>query len=151
MKKFLLILLIFNYGCASTGVKNESQLVVDSKDMANVYIYRQGGFMYGGVRAIIKLNNLEVGSIYPKDFLKFYAPEGSNMITVRADPLSLVFGETNIPINFKKGKSYYFITGVNSANVAGAILGGTIGTAIVGGPFPSHQVTKEIFDRNKGK
>ena len=59
--------------------------------------------------------------------------------------------ETNIPINFKKGKSYYFITGVNSANVAGAILGGAIGTAIVGGPFPSHQVTKEIFDRNKGK
>ena len=144
MKKFLLIFLILTYGCASTGVKNESQLIIDSKDMANVSIYRQGGFLYGGVRAIVKLNGTEVGSLYPKDFIKFYAPEGSNLITVKADPLSLVFGQTNIQINFKKGENYYFITGVNSSNVAAAILGGAIGTAIVGGPFPSHQVSKEL-------
>ncbi len=151
MKKFLILLFVLTYGCASTGVKNESQLIVDSKDMANVSIYRQGGFLYGGVRAIVRLNGTEVGSLYPKDFIKFYAPEGSNIITVKADPMSLVFGQTNIPVNFKKGENYYFISGVNSSNVAGAILGGAIGTAIVGGPFPSHQVTKEIFDRNKGK
>ena len=151
MKKLLIILLFLIYGCASTGVKNESQLAVDSKDMANVYIYRQSGFLYGGVRAIVKLNNQEVGSIYPKDFLKFYAPAGGNIITVGGDPLALVFGKTNIQINLEKGKNYYFITGVNVSNVAGAVLGGAIGTAIVGGPFPSHQVTKEIFDRNKGK
>ena len=151
MKKLLIILFFLIYGCASTGVKNESQLAVDSRDMANVYIYRQSGFLYGGVRAIIKLNNQEVGSIYPKDFLKFYAPAGGNIITVGGDPLALVFGKTNIQINLEKGKNYYFITGVNVSNVAGAVLGGAIGTAIVGGPFPSHQVTKEIFDRNKGK
>ena len=151
MKKILIILFFLTYGCASTGVKNESQLTVDSKDMANVYIYRQSGFLYGGVRAIIKLNNQEVGSIYPKDFLKFYAPAGGNIITVGGDPMALVFGKTNIQVNFEKGKNYYFITGVNASNVAGAVLGGAIGSAIVGGPFPSHQVTKEIFDRNKGK
>ena len=151
MKKLLIILFFLIYGCASTGVKNESQLAVDSRDMANVYIYRQSGFLYGGVRAIVKLNNQEVGSIYPKDFLKFYAPAGGNIITVGGDPLALVFGKTNIQINLEKGKNYYFITGVNVSNVAGAVLGGAIGTAIVGGPFPSHQVTKEIFDRNKGK
>ena len=51
------------------------------KDMANVSIYRQGGFLYGGVRAIVRLNGTEVGSLYPKDFIKFYAPEGSSIIT----------------------------------------------------------------------
>jgi hypothetical protein len=152
MKKTFLILILFLInGCASTGIKNESQLGVDSKELANVYIYRQSGFLYMGVRAIIKLNNQEVGSIYPKDFLKFYAPEGKNIITVAGDPLALVFGKTNIEINFEKGKSYYFITGVNQDNVIGAVIGGAIGSAIVGGPFPSHQVTKEVFDSNKGK
>ena len=104
MKKLLIILLFFTYGCASTGIKDESQLAVDSKDMANVYVYRQGGFLYMGVRAIIKLNNQKVGSIYPKDFLKFYAPAGRNIITVSADPLSFVFGKTNIIVEFEKGK-----------------------------------------------
>ena len=153
MKKIVLVLVIglLLSSCASTGVKNESQLAVDSKDMANVYIYRQSGFLYAAVRAIVKLNNQEVGSIYPKDFLKFYAPAGGNIITVGGDPLALVFGKTNIQVNLEKGKNYYFITGVNVSNVAGAVLGGAIGTAIVGGPFPSQQVTKEIFDRNKGK
>ena len=40
-----------------------------------------------------------------------------------------------------------FITGVNKDNVAGAVLGGVIGSAIVGGPFPSQQVNKGTFDR----
>ena len=52
-------------------------------------------------------------------------------------------------MNFEKGKNYYFITGVNSDNVLGAVLGGAIGSAIVGGPFPTQQVNKETFDRLK--
>ena len=51
--------------------------------------------------------------------------------------------------NFEKGKNYYFITGVNSDNVLGAVLGGAIGSAVVGGPFPTQQVNKETFDRLK--
>ena len=74
MRKLLIFLLVLTYGCASTGVKNESQLIVDSKDMANVSIYRQGGFLYGGVRAIVRLNGTEVGSLYPKDFIILSKP-----------------------------------------------------------------------------
>jgi len=33
--------------------------------------------------------------------------------------------------------------------VAGAFLGGMIGTAIVGGPFPTQQVTEELFNKLK--
>ena len=149
MKRLLIFILFFTYGCASTGVKQEVQLQSDSKDMANVYIYRQAGFLYGGVRAIIKLNGQKYGSLYPKDFVKIIVPEGQNILTVAGDPWGGVFGKTDIPVRFEKGKNYYFITGVNSDNVLGAVLGGAIGTAIVGGPFPTQQVNKETFDKLK--
>ena len=151
MKKYLLILLFIFLvsGCASTGVKNETQLRPDSADMANVYIKRKSGLLYMAVRTIVKLNGKDVGSVYPKEFVKIYVPEGQNIITIKADPLSGVFGKIDINMKFKKGKNYYFITGVNTANVGGAFLGGMIGTAIVGGPFPTVRVTKELFDQMK--
>ena len=150
MKKLLIFILIFfTYGCASTGIKQETQLQPDSKSMANIYIYRQAGLLYMGVRAIVKLNGNKVGSLYTKDFVKIYAPTGNNTLTVAGDPWAGVFGKTDIPINFEKGKNYYFITGVNSDNVLGAVLGGAIGSAIVGGPFPTQQINKETFDRLK--
>ena len=150
MRRLLfLILLFFTYGCASTGIKQESQLQLDSKDLANVYIYRQSGFMYMGVRAIVKLDGQKLGSLYTKDFVKINATVGQHTLTVAGDPWAGVFGKTNIPMNFEKGKNYYFITGVNSDNVLGAVLGGAIGSAVVGGPFPTQQVNKETFDRLK--
>ena len=151
MKKFILIVLtsFILVSCASTGVKDETQLRPDSKDMANVYIKRQSGFLYSAVRAIIKLNGQDVASIYAKEFAKIYVSPGENMITIKADPLSGVFGKTDIVLKFEKGKNYYFITAVNPSNVAGAFLGGMIGTAIVGGPFPTQQVTEELFNKLK--
>ena len=86
-----------------------------------------------------------MASIYAKEFTKIYVPPGDNMITIKADPLSGVFGKVDIILKFEKGKNYYFITGVNPKNVAGAFLGGMIGTAIAGGPFPTQQVTEELF------
>ena len=90
MKKFILIVLtsFILVSCASTGVKDETKLRPDSKDMANVYIKRQSGFLYSAVRAIIKLNGQNVASIYAKEFAKIYVPPGENMITIKADPLS---------------------------------------------------------------
>ena len=146
---FVFVLILFTYSCASTGVKNEAQLQSDSKDMANVYIYRQAGFLYMGTRAIVKLNSQKVGSLYTKDFVKINVPEGQHTLTIAGDPWSGVFGKTNIPMNFEKGKNYYFITGVNSDNVLGAVLGGAIGSAVVGGPFPTQRVDKATFDRLK--
>ena len=151
MRKFLIIILIFTYGCASTGVKQETQLNSSSKDMANVYIYRLGGFLYMGVRAIVKINGQKVGSLYAKDFVKIDVPEGQHILTIAGDPWAGVFGKTNIPVKFEKGKNYYFITGVNSSNVLGSVVGGAIGSAVVGGPFPTQQVNQETFDRQKYK
>ena len=150
MRRLIIFFLIFfTYGCSSTGVKQEAQLQSDSKDMANIYIYRQAGFLYMGVRAIVKLNGNKIGSLFTKDFVKIYAPAGQNTLTIAGDPWGGVFGKTDIPMNFEKGKNYYFITGVNSDNVLGAVLGGAIGSAVVGGPFPTQQVNKETFDRLK--
>ena len=94
MKKFILIVLtsFILVSCASTGVKDETKLRPDSKDMANVYIKRQSGFLYSAVRAIIKLNGQDVASIYAKEFAKIYVPAGENMITIKADN-----GKKNIP------------------------------------------------------
>jgi hypothetical protein len=151
MRKLLIIILVFTYGCASTGVKQETQLNSSSKDMANVYIYRLGGFLYMGVRAIVKINGQKVGSLYAKDFVKIDVPEGQHTLTIAGDPWSGVFGKTKIPVTFEKGKNYYFITGVNSSNVLGSVVGGAIGSAVVGGPFPTQQVNQETFDRQKYK
>ena len=100
-----------------------------------------------GVRANVLADGIKQGSLYPKEYIKFFLSEGSHTITIKADTLSGVIGKTIISSNFEKGKNYYFITGVNTDNVAGAVLGGVIGSAIVGGPFPSQQVNKETFDR----
>lgn len=149
MKKITLIFLfgIFLSSCASTGIKDKSSLAVDRSDLANIYFKRQSGFMYMGVRANVFANGIKQGSLYPKEYIKFFLSEGSHTLTVKADPLSGVIGKTIISSNFEKGKNYYFITGVNTDNAAGAILFGVIGSAIVGGPFPSQQVNKEGFDR----
>ena len=151
MKKFILIFLssFILVSCASTGVKDESQLRPDSKDMANVYIKRQSGFLYSAVRTIIKLNGQDVASIYSKEFTKSYVSHGDNMLTIKAEPLSGVFGKVDIILKFERGKNYYFITGVDPKNVASAFLGGMIGTAIAGGPFPTQQVTEELFNKLK--
>ena len=149
MKKIILIFIfgILLNSCASTGVKDMSSLAVDSPDLANIYFKRQSGFLYMGVRANVFADGINHGSLYPKEYIKFFLSEGSHTITIKADPLSGVIGKTIISSNFEKGKNYYFITGVNTDNVAGAVLGGIIGSAIVGGPFPSQQVNKETFDR----
>ena len=149
MKKIILIFIfgILLNSCASTGVKDMSSLIVDRSDLANIYFKRQSGFMYMGVRANVFADGIKQGSLYPKEYIKFFLSEGSHNITIKADPLSGVFGKTIISANFEKGKNYYFITGVNKDNVAGAVLGGVIGSAIVGGPFPSQQVNKETFNR----
>jgi len=148
MKKIFLILaigILFS-SCSSTGVKDFSSLSVDSSDSANIYFKRQSGFLYMGVRANVFANGEKKGSLYPKEYIKFNLSEGAHTLTIKADPLSGVIGKTIITANFEKGESYYFITGVNKDNVAGAVLGGVIGSAIVGGPFPSQQVNKETFN-----
>lgn len=149
MRILLILVLFFSYGCASTGVKQESQLKPYSKDMANVYIYRQAGLIYMANRAIVKLNGQKVGTLYPKDFVKINVSPGYQTITISGNPLAGIIGKTNIPMNFEKGENYYFITGVNKTNALATVLGGVIGSAIVGGPFPTQQVNQETFDRQK--
>ncbi len=148
MRNFLLLLVLgfFLSSCSSTGVKDFSSLSVDRSDLANIYFKRQSGFMYMGVRANVFANGIKQGSLYPKEYIKFNLSEGTHTLTIKADPISGVIGQTIITANFENGQSYYFITGVNKDNVAGAVLGGIIGSAIVGGPFPSQQVTKETFN-----
>jgi len=148
MRKFFLFLAIgiLLSSCSSTGVKDFSSLSVVSSESANIYFKRQSGFLYMGVRANVFVNGIKKGSLYPKEYIKFNLAEGTHTLTIKADPLSGVIGKTIITANFKKGESYYFITGVNQDNVAGAVLGGVIGSAIVGGPFPSQQVNKETFN-----
>ena len=148
MKNFLLLLVIgfFLNSCSSTGVKDFSSLSVDRTDSANIYFKRQSGFMYMGVRANVFANGIKQGSLYPNEFIKFSLSEGVHTLTIQADPISGVIGKTVITASFKNGENYYFITGVNKDNVAGAVLGGVIGSAIVGGPFPSQQVNKETFN-----
>ena len=142
---FLLVISFFLSNCSSTGVKDLSSLSLDESDSANIYFKRQSGFLYMGVRANVYVDGIKQGSMYPKEYIKFNLSEGVHYITIKADPISGVIGKTVISENFEKGQNYYFIVGVNKDNVAGAVLGGVIGSAIVGGPFPSQQVNKETF------
>ena len=146
MKKFLLTLsILFLTSCSSTGVKNISDISPPSLSEGNIYIKRGGGYVLGGTRAIIKINGNEVGSIWTNEFLKVNMRPGNGTLTVAGDLSAGVFGSTNIPVNAEAGKSYYFITGAESDKGIGIFLGGAIGQAITGGPFPTQQVSKEAF------
>ena len=141
----LCFLLIFIQSCSSTGVKNFSQLSNPSSTEANIYFKRLSGFVLSGTRAIIKVNEQTLGSLYNNDFLKIEVPPGNLMLTVAGDPLAGVFGRTDINLNLKAGESYYFLTGVRSGKGLGIVLGGVIGQAATGGPFTIQQVTKNSF------
>ena len=152
MKKFLLtISILFLAGCSSTGVKNISDISPPSLSEGNIYIKRGGGYVLGGTRAIIKINGNEVGSLWTNEFLKVNMRPGNGTLTVAGDLSAGVFGSTNIPVNAEAGKSYYFITGVESDKGIGIFLGGAIGQAITGGPFPTQQVSKEAFFGYQGE
>ena len=101
MKKIILIFIfgILLNSCASTGVKDMSSLIVDRSDLANIYFKRQSGFMYMGVRANVFADGIKQGSLYPKEYIKFFLSEGSHTITIKADPLSGVIGKTIISSN----------------------------------------------------
>ena len=152
MKKFLLTLsILFLTSCSSTGVKNISDISPPSLSEGTIYIKRGGGYVLGGTRAIIKINGNEVGSLWTNEFLKVNMRPGNGILTVAGDLSAGVFGSTNIPINAEAGKSYYFITGVESDKGIGIFLGGAIGQAITGGPFPTQQVSKEAFFGYQGE
>ena len=153
MKKFKInitacFLLIFIQSCSSIGVKDFSQLSPPSSTDANIYLKRLSAFVLSGTRAIIKVNEQTLGSLYNNDFLKINVPPGNQMLTVAGDPLAGVFGRTDIYLNPKSGKSYYFFTGVRSGKGLGIFLGGVIGQAAFGGPFTIQQVTKNSFASN---
>jgi hypothetical protein len=152
MKKFLLtISILFLTSCSSTGVKNISDISPPSSSEGNIYIKRGGGYVLGGTRAIIKINGNEVGSLWTNEYLKVNMRPGNGTLTVAGDLSAGVFGSTNIPVNAEAGKSYYFITGVESDKGIGIFLGGAIGQAITGGPFPTQQVSKEAFFGYQGE
>jgi hypothetical protein len=152
MKKFLLtISILFLASCSSTGVKNISDISPPSSSEGNIYIKRGGGYVLGGTRAIIKINGNEVGSLWTSEYLKVNMRPGNGILTVAGDLSAGVFGSTNIPVNAEAGKSYYFITGVESDKGIGIFLGGAIGQAITGGPFPTQQVSKEAFFGYQGE
>jgi hypothetical protein len=152
MKKFLLtISILFLASCSSTGVKNISDISPPSSSEGNIYIKRGGGYVLGGTRAIIKINGNEVGSLWTSEYLKVNMRPGNGILTVAGDLSAGVFGSTNIPVNAEAGKSYYFITGVESDKGIGIFLGGAIGQAITGGPFPTEQVSKEAFFGYQGE
>ena len=152
MKKFLLTLsILFLTSCSCTGVKNISDISPPSLSEGNIYIKRGGGYVLGGTRAIIKINGNEVGSLWTNEFLKVNMRPGNGILTVARDLSAGVFGSTNIPVNAEAGKSYYFITGVESDKGIGIFLGGAIGQAITGGPFPTQQVSKEAFFGYQGE
>ena len=147
IKKNILLcfLLVFIQSCSSTGVKDFSQLSPPSSTEANIYFKRLSAFVLSGTRAIIKVNEQTLGSLYNNDFLKINVPPGNQMLTVAGDPLAGVFGRTDIYLNLKAGESYYFLTGVRSGKGLGIVLGGVIGQAATGGPFTIQQVTKNSF------
>ena len=152
MKKILLTLsILFLTSCSSTGVKNISDISPPSLSEGNIYIKRGGGYVLGGTRAIIKINGNEVGSLWTNEFLKVNMRPGNGTLTVAGDLSAGVFGSTNIPVNAEAGKSYYFITGVESDKGIGIFLGGAIGQAITGGPFPTQQVSKDAFFGYQGE
>jgi len=152
MRKFLLtISILFLASCSSTGVKNISDISPPSLSEGNMYIKRGGGYVLGGTRAIIKINGNEVGSLWTSEYLKVNMRPGNGILTVAGDLSAGVFGSTNIPVNAEAGKSYYFITGVDADKGIGIFLGGAIGQALTGGPFPTQQVSKEAFFGYQGE
>ena len=62
---------------------------------ANIYFKRLSGFVLSGTRAIIKINEQTLGSLYNNDFLKIEV-QGNQMLTVAGDPLAGVFGRTTL-------------------------------------------------------
>ena len=116
MKKILIILFIIPFlnGCSGTGSKSMPNTSVSNSSASTLYFARKGGYVGGGILAIIKVNGKEIAKLGTNEFIQ-HTVNGSYNINVSAGGMnSLVFGKDSISGIGKKGSKHFFIIGVKT-------------------------------------
>lgn len=116
MKKVLIFLFIIPFlsSCSGTGSKSIPNTSVTNSSGSTLYFARKGGYVGGGVLAIIKVNGREIAQLGTNEFTQ-HTVTGNFNIKVSAGGInSLVFGKDSISGIGKNGSKHFFIIGVDA-------------------------------------
>jgi hypothetical protein len=118
--------------CAATGPKFESE-AAPPEDRATVYVYRESGFVGGGVAYTVSANGVEIAALPAGGYFVYHAAPGEVEFTARTE------AKTSVTIDARAGATYY--------------IKGTIGVGFfVGHPHltvvPNDVGAKEIAECN---
>ena len=114
MKKLLIFLFIIPFlnACSGTGTKSIPNTSVSNSTASTLYFVRKGGYVGGGVLAVIKVNGREIAKLGTKEFTQ-HTVNGNYNIKVSAGGMnSLVFGKDSISGVGKNGSKHFFIISV---------------------------------------
>lgn len=116
--------------CAATGPRFESE-AAPPEGRATVYIYRQSGFVGGGVAYTVSANGVEIAALPAGGYFVYHAAPGEVEFTARTE------AKTSVTIDARPGTTYY--------------IKGTIGVGVfVGHPHltvvPDDVGAKEIVE-----
>lgn len=87
-------------GCATTGPEFEPASAVPP-DRALVYVYREAGFVGGGVSYMVRANDVEIATLPAGGYFVYHASPGEIEFSAKTE------ARTSVTIDAEAGKTYY--------------------------------------------
>jgi len=96
----VLFVLLLVAACATTGPQFEAATGVPA-DRALVYVYREAGFVGGGVSYMVRANDVEVSTLPAGGYFVYHAVPGEIEFSAKTE------ARTSVTIDAEAGKTYY--------------------------------------------
>lgn len=96
---FLLVVLLVA-GCTTTGPQFEAATGVPA-DRALVYVYREAGFVGGGLAYMVRANDVEISTLPAGGYFVYHAVPGEIEFSAKTE------ARTSVTIDAETGKTYY--------------------------------------------
>jgi hypothetical protein len=114
---FILLVLMLIAGCATTDEKYSDQPADNQIGKAQLVIFRKTEFVGGGVCFSVKVDDVEIGSLSPGGYIKYWLDPGIHKITVGKS------NQATTSWNAKDGERGFFQFTANLTNLSVMMVG----------------------------
>tara|TARA_B110000503_G_C6975321_1_gene340908 strand:- start:155 stop:580 length:426 start_codon:yes stop_codon:yes gene_type:complete len=121
---YYLFLILFVTSCAGTGTKNFPNLNTGlDKSGSNIYFFRPGAYVGGGIIPSIIVNGTEIGTLGNDEYLETFVKPGEFTIVSKVKGLNSIGMETDSRSGIAKpGKNFFYIVSLKQKFFTGQFL-----------------------------